>query len=99
MEGKGIMQDEVENRTYSVVSVNSLDCDVTEVVFRGPKQNDGKYLYPKIYAYYKTSEGSTGPAADRKEISFRSLDYGARKSNNPCTEFKSFGNFGTLQFS
>ena len=99
MEGKGIMQDEAQNKTYVVVSLNPLNCDVTEVVFKGPKQNDGKFLYPQIYAYYKTSEGSTGPAADRKEINFRSIGDGAQKSNNPCTEFKSFGNFGTLQFS
>lgn len=99
MEGKGIMQDEAENKTYSVVSVKPLDCDVTEVVFKGPKQNDGKYLYPQIFAYYKTSEGSTGPAADRKEINFRSVGDGVQKSNNPCTEFTSFSNFGTLQFS
>ena len=98
MEGKGIMQDEAEGKTYVVVSVKPLDCDLTEVEFKGPKQNDGKYLYPQIYGYYKTSEGSTGLAADRKEINFRRNGEG-QKSNNPCTEFKSFGNFGTLQFS
>ena len=99
MEGKGNYEDEAKGRTYAVVSVNPLNCDVTEVVFKGPKQNDGTYKYQTIYAYYKTSEGSTGPAADRKEISFRSVGDGVQKSNNPCNEFKSFGNFGTLQFS
>jgi hypothetical protein len=97
MEGKGIMQDEAEGRTYAVVSVKPFECGITEVVFKGPKRNDGTFVYPQIFAYYNLSNQSEEVSS--KEISFRSVGDGGAKSNNPCTEYDSLDGFGRLQFS
>lgn len=89
MIGKGNSEDEAKGKNLTVLSVTPLNCDLTEVAFK---------TNPTQYGYFKTSEGLTGPAAERKEVNFRRFGEGV-KSNNPCTEFSTFGNFGTLTFS
>ena len=95
MTGKGLYGDEAEGKTENVVSVTPINCDLTEVLF---KSTNPSAKYPNTYGYFKTSEGLTGPAAERKEIYFKKYSGGV-KSNNPCNEFPTFENFGTLTFS
>ena len=85
MTGKGNYQDTAEGKTYSVVKVDNLPCGVAEVQLKSLKSQRTEF------AYYKPSE-QTG-----NEISFRRSGEGV-KSEDPCGEFESFGDFGRLQF-
>jgi hypothetical protein len=84
MKGLGYMQDEAEGKTYVVAKVNSLPCGVTEVVFKNIRGM-------VEYGYFNEKPTSN-------EIDFRRSGEGV-KSTNPCSEFDSFGNFGSLRFS
>lgn len=84
MKGIGYMQDEAEGKTYLVAKVNSLPCGVTEVVFKNSRGG-------VEYGYFNEKPTSN-------VIDFRRSGEGV-KSTNPCSEFDSFGNFGSLKFS
>lgn len=87
MTGEGTYSDTAEGKKYSVVKINKLPCDLVEVTFKNIKSSRIEI------AYYKPSEQRSGS----KLISFRRSGEGV-KSENPCGEFESFGDFGRLQF-
>jgi hypothetical protein len=85
MTGEGTYSDTAEGKNYSVVKVNTLSCDLVEVTFKNIKSSRVEI------AYYKPSNVTS------KLIRFRRFGEGV-KSENPCGEFESFGDFGRLQF-
>jgi len=85
MTGEGNWQDTAEGKKYSVVKINTLPCDLVEVTFKNIKSSRTEI------AYYKPSDN------DGNSIHFRRSGEGV-KSEDPCGEFESFGDFGRLQF-
>ena len=95
MIGKGYKQDTAEGKTYKVIKSTALPCGITEVQF---KRNEVEFTSNNKtfeYGYYKPSEIYAG---NPNQIGFRRLGEGV-KDADPCKNFESFGDFGSLDFS
>ena len=92
MTGEGYINDEAAGEKYTINVINNLNCGITEVEFKrvavAGSALDGKLAY----AYYKPVP------SDNNIISFQALGDGVNKSTNPCVEFSTFLNFGSLKF-
>ena len=92
MTGEGYINDEAAGEKYTINVINNLNCGITEVEFKrvavAGSALDGKLTY----AYYKPVP------SDNNIISFQALGDGVNKSTNPCVEFSTFLNFGSLKF-
>jgi hypothetical protein len=92
MTGEGYINDEAAGKKYTINAINNLNCGITEVEFKtvaaAGSASDGQL----VYAYYKPVP------SDNNIISFKKLGDGVAKSTNPCVEFSTFSNFGSLKF-